>query len=84
MGKDVDIESLGNIDIELSKNARWKLEVMFVDDIAKEEITHEKATKFAKKLSAQLHVGIRTVTLSKSVFMEICKKKTLFTAIMTK
>lgn len=34
-----------------------------------------EALEYAKKLSAQLHVGIHLVTLDKSEFMEIYKKE---------
>ncbi|MDH3609596.1 MAG: hypothetical protein OEQ24_10200 [Gammaproteobacteria bacterium] len=65
---------LDNIDTDIIQKQGWMLDRMFNDDVANSHETYQKAVDYAKILSAQFNVALRSVTHNNSHFLEVYRK----------
>ena len=75
MSKETVIKMLEDMDTDMIKRQGWMLDKMFADKVDKSLDTYQEAMDYAKKLSAQFNVAIRSVTHDESHFMEVYRKK---------
>jgi len=65
---------LDNVDTDIIRKQGWMLDRMYTDDVVNSHETYQKAVDYAKVLSAQFNVAIRSVTHNNSHFLEVYRK----------
>ena len=68
------VKILDNMDTDIIQKQGWRLNKIFNDDVSNSHETYKKAVDYAKILSAQFNVAIRSVTHKDAHFLEVYRK----------
>ncbi len=76
MTDDTCLMNLEHYDANMIQSEGWRLDRIFEDDKRNSTLVYNKGIEYAKKLSVQCSIGVRTVMHNRSVFVEVYRKKT--------
>ncbi len=74
MSSQKPVKILDNMDTDIIQKQGWRLNKIFNDEVDNSRETYQKAIDYAKILSAQFNVAMRSVTHNNSHFLEVYRK----------